>query len=49
MQDVVIREEKKSVLELFGDFYEQMRGEPLSEKQMEVMQKVMQAVGGDRD
>ncbi len=47
MQDVVLQEEKKSVLELFNDFYEQMRGEALSEKQMEAMRKVMQAVGGD--
>lgn len=49
MQDVVLHEEKKSVLELFGDFYEQMRGEALDEKQLEVMRKVMRAVGGDRD
>ena len=49
MQDVVPHEEKKSVLELFGDFYEQMRGEALDEKQLEVMRKVMRAVGGDRD
>lgn len=49
MQDVMLKEEKKSVLELFGDFYEQMRGEALNEKQIEVMRKVMRAVGGDRD
>lgn len=49
MQDVVIQEEKKSVLELFDDFYEQMRGESLSDRQLEVMRKVMRAVGGDRD
>ena len=47
MQDVVLQEEKKSVLDMFGDFYKQMRGEALSEKQMEVMRKVMHAVGGD--
>ena len=49
MQDVVLQEEKKSLLEMFGDFYEQMRGETLSERQMEAMQRVMRAVGGDRE
>lgn len=49
MQDVILQEEKKSLLEMFGDFYEQMRGETLSERQMEAMQRVMRAVGGDRE
>ena len=49
MQDVTVQEEKKSILEMFGDFYEQMRGESLNEKQMDVMRKVLRAVGGDRD
>jgi len=49
MQDVILQEEKKSVLEMFGDFYEQMRGEALSERQIEAMQSVMRAVGGDRE
>ena len=49
MQDTAVVEEKKSVLELFGDFYEQMRGESLNEKQMDVMRSVMRAVGGDRE
>ena len=49
MQDAVLQEEKKSLLEMFGDFYEQMRGESLSELQKEAMQRVMRAVGGDRE
>ena len=49
MQDTVNQEEKKSILELFGDFYEQMRGVPMNEAQEEVMKKVLRAVGGDRE
>lgn len=49
MQDVILKEEKKSVLELFGDFYEQMRGVLMNEKQAEVMEKVVRAVGGDKE
>ena len=49
MQDAVCREEKKSVLELFGDFYEQMRGVPMNEKQESVMREIIKAAGGDRE
>lgn len=49
MQDTVIQEEKKSILELFADFYEQMRGEPMNDAQTEVMRKVVRTVGGDRE
>lgn len=49
MQDAALKEEKKSVLELFGDFYEQMRGTAMDEKQREVMEKIVRAVGGDRE
>ena len=44
-----MKEEKKSVLELFGEFYEQMRGVPMDEKQAEVMKKIVRAVGGDKE
>lgn len=49
MQDAVLKDEKKSVLELFGDFYEQMRGVPMNEKQLEVMKKIVRAAGGDKE
>ena len=49
MQDTILKEEKKSVLELFGEFYEQMRGVPLDEKQAEVMKKIVRSVGGDKE
>lgn len=49
MQNAPITEEKKSVLELFGDFYEQMCGVPMNESQTEVMKKIVRAVGGDAE
>ena len=49
MRDTILKEEKKSVLELFGEFYEQMRGVPMDEKQAEVMKKIVRAVGGDKE
>ena len=49
MQDRIIQEEKKSILELFGDFYEQMRGAALDENQTDVMKTIVRAVGGDRE
>lgn len=47
MQELAVKEEKKSLLELFGDFYEQMRGTGMSREQSQMMQEVMRAVGGD--
>lgn len=47
MKDVSVREEKKSVLDMFGDFYCQMRGTPMTEKQAEVMRKIVRTAGGD--
>lgn len=44
----ILKEEKKSVLELFGDFYEQMRGTELQEEQIELMREIVSFVGGDR-
>ena len=49
MQDVSIKEEKKSVLELFADFYQTMRGTEPDEKQMSVMEKIIKAAGGERE
>lgn len=47
MQDVTVVEEKKSVLELFDDFYQQMRGMTLNEAQREAMKRIVAAAGGD--
>lgn len=49
MQELPVQEEKKSVLELFGDFYEQMRGVPLNEKERMVMEKIVRAAGGEKE
>lgn len=49
MQDFPVKEEKKSVLELFGDFYEQMRGVAMNEKERAVMEKVVRDAGGDKE
>ena len=49
MQEPVIREEKKSILELFGDFYVQMRGTGMCREQEELMREVMKALGGERN
>ena len=49
MQNPVCREEKKSVLELFGDFYERMRGVTMNEKQKSVMREIIKAAGGERE
>ena len=49
MQDSVIQEEKKSVLEMFGDFYEQMRGIPMDSKQKEAMKKIIREAGGEME
>jgi len=49
MAEPVLKEEKKSVLELFGDFYMQMRGAELQEDQKELMRDIMRTVGGDRE
>lgn len=45
MQDVIVPEEKKSVLELFDDFYQQMRGTSLSEAQRAVMKRIVEEAG----
>lgn len=47
-REPVLKEEKKSVLELFGDFYQQMRGTELQEEQKELMKEIVSFVGGDR-
>lgn len=49
MQNVIVQEEKKSVLELFDDFYRQMRGTALSEAQIEAMKRIVEAAGGDAE
>ena len=49
MQEMPVQEVKKSVLELFGDFYEQMRGVPMSEKEREAMERIVRAAGGDKE
>lgn len=49
MQELPVHEEKKSILEMFGDFYEQMRGIPLDDRQTEVMKKIVRSVGGDKE
>ena len=49
MQELPVREEKKSILEMFGDFYEQMRGIPMDDRQMDTMKKIIRAVGGDKE
>ncbi len=48
MQEVAVQAEKKSLLELFGDFYLQMRGTELEDGQKDAMRDVLRAVGGDR-
>lgn len=49
MRDIQLQEEKKSILELFGDFYEQMYGAPMSEKQTETMERIIRSAGGDEE
>ena len=49
LQEKQIQEEKKSLLELFGDFYEQMRGVPLNDQETSVMERIVRMVGGDRE
>jgi len=49
MEAPVLAEEKKGILELFGDFYEQMRGTALNEKQMAVMKKIAESAGRERE
>lgn len=48
MQELPVQEEKRSVLELFGDFYEQMCGVPMNEKEHAVMEHVLRDAGGDK-
>lgn len=43
------REEKKTPMELFSDFYEQMQGTGMNEKQQVLMNKIMNAAGGERE
>jgi len=43
MGEPVLAERKKGVLELFGDFYELMRGEALDEKQKTVMERIAES------
>lgn len=40
-------EEKKTPMELFADFYEQMQGCGMNEKQKDLMIKIMDAAGGE--
>ena len=40
---------KKSIFEMFEDFYEQMRGIPMDDRQMDTMKKIIRAVGGDKE
>lgn len=49
MEEPVFLEEKKSLLELFEDFYEQMQGSPMNEKQRAVIQKAAEQAGGGRE
>lgn len=49
MQEMPVQEAKKSVLELFGDFYEQMRGVSMSEKERVAMERIVRAAGGDKE
>lgn len=49
MKEPEFCEEKKSLMELFCDFYAQMQGEELSGRQMKVMEKIAEAAeGGER-
>lgn len=49
MRDIKLQEEKKSILEMFGDFYEQMCGTPMNEKQTEIMERIVRSAGGDEE
>ncbi len=49
MQEIPEQEEKKSVLELFGDFYELMRGVAMTEKERAAMEKIVRLAGGDEE
>ncbi len=49
MREFSAKEEKKSVLELFGDFYEQMRGVAMNEKERTIMEKIVREAGGDKE
>ena len=49
MQDTIVKEEKKSILEMFGDFYEQMRGVPMTDVQAAAMERIVKAVGGYKE
>lgn len=49
MQETECGSEKKSALELFGDFYELMRGIPMTEAQKAVMEEIVREAGGDRE
>lgn len=49
MQEIFLKEEKKSILEMFGDFYEQMCGTPLNEKQTDLMGEIIRRAGGEKE
>ena len=48
-EEPVVMEEKKAPLELFADFYRQMRGSELNEKQRTLMEKIFDTAGGERE
>lgn len=49
MQESGNADVKKGALELFGDFYELMRGVPMTEEQRAVMEEIVREAGGDRE
>lgn len=47
MEECPLQEAKKSALELFDDFYKQMRGVPMNERERKAMEEIVRIAGGE--